>query len=724
MTPKGFALASVSVIALTLGSIPFVVDAQNTSQQFSYPKTRKVDHVDTYFGTKVRDDYRWLEDDNSAETARWVEEQNKVSFGYLARIPYRQRIRERLEKLYNYPKIGSPGRRGEYYYFSKNDGLQNQSVLYRQKGLDGTPEVFLDPNKFSTDGTTRLGAFALSKDGRYAAYGVSRSGSDWQDYFVMESDTRKVLSDKLEWVKVSSIAWQGNGFYYSRYDAPAKGSELSSRNENHKVYYHRVATPQSADTLIYEDPANPQRFHTVATTEDERFAVLSISERGKGKKGNAVFFMDVTKGDQKFIPMIGEIGDDAYGVIDNVGDKFLIETDRKAPNHRVILIDPKSPQEANWKEILPEKPEPLENASSSGGKLFVTYLKDVTTRVYVYSLTGRLENEIRLPGLGSATGFGGNHDDKFVFYSFSSFNYPGTIFKYDIASKRSTLFRSPEIPDFKPSDYETRQVFYNSKDGTRIPMFLVYRKGIKLDGTNPTLLYGYGGFNITTNPSFNSLRLALLEQGFVYASANIRGGGEYGEKWHEAGTRLKKQNVFDDFIAAAEWLIANKFTSPEKLAVQGGSNGGLLVGAVINQRPELFRAAIPQVGVMDMLRFHKFTIGWNWIPDYGSSDNPDEFKALLAYSPLHNIRQGVKYPATLITTADHDDRVVPAHSFKYAATLQEKARGDNPVLIRIETKSGHGASSTTKQIEQTADIYSFLLYNLGVTPKLEGLAAR
>jgi prolyl oligopeptidase len=724
MTPKRFAFASVTLAALTFASVPFVVDAQNASQQLSYPKTRKVDHVDTYFGTQVRDDYRWLEDDNSSETAAWVEAQNKVTFSYLEKIPYRQRMRERLEKLYNYPRIGSPSRRGEYYYFSKNDGLQNQSVLYRQKGLEGAPEVFLDPNKFSADGTARMGAFALSKDGKYAAYGISRSGSDWQDYYVMESDTKKVLPEKIEWVKVSSIAWQGNGFYYSRYDAPAKGSELSSKNENHKVFYHKVGTPQSEDTLIYQDPANPQRFHQVRTTEDERFAILNISERGKGKKGNALFFLDATKGDKKFTPIIGEIGDDSFGVIDNVGDKFLLETDRKAPNHRVILFDPKNPAEASWKEILPEKPEPLQNAGTAGGKLFATYLKDVTTRAYVYSLEGKLENEVRLPGVGSAGGFGGNMDDKFVFYSFSTFNYPPTIFRYDIGTKKSTLFRSPEIPDFKPGDYETKEVFYPSKDGTKIPMFLVYKKGIKLDGTNPTLLYGYGGFNITTSPGFSSLRLALLEQGFVYASANIRGGGEYGEKWHEAGTKLKKQNVFDDFIAAAEWLIANKYTSSQHLAVQGGSNGGLLVGAVINQRPELFRAAIPQVGVMDMLRFHKFTIGWNWIPDYGSSDDPEQFKALLAYSPLHNIKQGVKYPATLITTADHDDRVVPAHSFKYAATLQEKAAKDNPVLIRIETKSGHGASSTTKQIEQTADIYAFLMYNLGVTPKYEGLASR
>jgi prolyl oligopeptidase len=523
----------------------------------------------------------------------------------------------------------------------------------------------------------------------------------------------------LKWIKVSGISWQGDGFYYSRYAAPEKGKELSSKNEDHKVYFHRAGTPQSADELIYEDPAHPQRFHFAGTTEDERFVILSISERGKGKKGNALYFRDVAKGGKTFTAIIDSIGNDSYGITDNVGDKFLIETDRNAPNGKVILYDPKNPDEKNWQELLPEKPEPLQGAGTAGGKLFATYLKDVTTRAYVYSLDGKLENEVKLPDLGSAGGFGGERDDKFVFYTFSSFNYPPTIFRYDIATQKSSLFRTPEIPDFKPANYVTEQVFYQSKDGTRVPMFIVYKKGLKRDGKNPTLLYGYGGFNITTSPSFSPLRLALLEQGFVYASANLRGGGEYGEKWHEAGMKLNKQNVFDDFIAAAEWLIANKYTSPEKLAIQGASNGGLLVGAAINQRPELFKVAIPQVGVMDMLRFHKFTIGWNWIADYGSSDNEAEFKALYAYSPLHNLKE-MKYPATLITTADHDDRVVPAHSFKYAATLQEKHRGGNPVLIRIETKSGHGASSTTKAIETTADIYAFMFYNLGVTPKYAG----
>jgi prolyl oligopeptidase len=713
-------IIAFAVVLLSIATIGFV----SSAQQLEYPKTGKVDHVDTYHGVNIADPYRWLEDDNSQETAKWVEEQNKVSFGYLEKIPYRAKIKDRLERLFDYPKYSAPFRKGDNFFFRKNEGLQNQSVLYIQKGLEGAPEVLIDPNKFSEDGTSRLTIFSLSKDGKYAAYGISKAGSDWQEYHVMEIASKKTLTDTLQWIKGSGASWNGNGFFYSRYDAPEKGRELSSKNEHQKVYYHRVGTPQSEDDLVYEDRENPQRFHSVRASEDERFAFLYISERGKGKKGNAVFYRDLSKGEKKFTPIIANIGDDSFGVIDSVGDKFLIQTNRKAPNNRVFLFDPQNPDEKNWKEIISEKAEPLEDASTAGGKLFTSYLKDVTTRVYVHDLNGRFENEVKLPAIGSAGGFGGERDDKFVFYTFTSFNYPPAIFRYDIATRRSSLFRAAEIPDFRPSDYETRQVFYKSKDGTRIPMFLVYKKGLKLDGSNPTLLYGYGGFNITTSPSFTSFRLALLEQGFVYASANIRGGGEYGEKWHESGTKLKKQNVFDDFIAAAEWLITNKYTSPDKLAIQGGSNGGLLVGAVINQRPELFKVAIPQVGVMDMLRFHKFTIGWNWIADYGSSDNPEEFKALAAYSPLHNIREGVKYPATLITTADHDDRVVPAHSFKYAATLQEKANRERPVLIRIDTKSGHGASSTMKSIEQTADIYSFLFLNLGVTPKYERLAAR
>ena len=693
------------------------ISASSSDPRLSYPVTKKIEHVDNYHGTIVADPYRWLEEDNSPEREAWVEAQNKVTFGYLEKIPFRGQLAARLEKLFNYPKYSAPARRGEYFFFTKNDGLQNQSVWYVQKGLDGTPEVLIDPNKFSAGGTSRLGTFSLSKDGKMAVYGISKGGSDWQEYFVMDVSAKKTQSDKLEWVKVSSAAWAVDGFYYSRYPAPAKGKELTSKNENHQVFFHKLDTVQSEDELVYEDPANAQRFHTVGTTDDERFAILTISERGKGKKGNALFFRDVTKGEKNFTPILAEIGDDSYRVIDNVGEKFLIQTDHNAPNSRIILYDPKNPDEKNWKEVIPEKTEPLQDSGTAGGKLFVTYLKNVTTRAYVYSFDGKLENEIKLPGLGAAGGFGGRPEDKFIFYTFTSFNFPPTIYKYDIAKKKSTLFRQPEMPGFQATDYETKQIFYNSKDGTRVPMFLVYKKGLKLDGNNPTLLYGYGGFNVVQSPSFNSLRMALLEQGFVYASANMRGGGEYGEKWHEAGTKLKKQNVFDDFIAAAEYLIANKYTSSEKLAIQGGSNGGLLVGAVINQRPELFKVAVPQVGVMDMLRFHKFTIGWNWIADYGSSDKPDEFKALYAYSPLHNIKAGGKYPATLITTADHDDRVVPAHSFKYASALQAAQVGEAPVLIRIDTKSGHGASNTKKAIETTADIYAFILYNLGVTPK-------
>ncbi|MEX2663510.1 MAG: prolyl oligopeptidase family serine peptidase, partial [Vicinamibacterales bacterium] len=578
-------------------------------------------------------------------------------------------------------------------------------------------EVLLDPNTWSEDGTVQLGTFVPSKDAKYAVYGMSRSGSDWQEYKVMELATKKTLDDTVQWVKVSGAAWHGDGFFYSRYPAPEKGQEKASINEGHQVYFHKVGTPQSADVLVFEDKDNPQRFHTLDTTEDERFAILDVSDRGKGKDGNAVFVKDLSKPDSTFKAVFGTIGDDSFGVLDNVGGHLLVQTNHKAPNWRVIKVDPANPAEANWVEVLPEKPEPIQGAGTAGGRLFATYLKDVTTRAHVYSLEGTLEHEVELPGPGIAGGFGGTRDATFVFYSFNSLTVPPTIFRYDIASKKSSVFRAPKVPDYDPAQYETKQVFYASKDGTKIPMFLVHRKGLKLDGNNPTLLYAYGGFNIVQAPTFSAARLALLEQGVVYASANIRGGGEYGETWHEQGMKLKKQNVFDDFIAAAEWLIANKYTATPKLAIQGGSNGGLLVGAVINQRPELFGVALPAVGVMDMLRFHKFTIGWNWIADYGSSDNAEEFKALYAYSPLHNIKKGVKYPATLITTADHDDRVVPAHSFKYAATLQELASRETPILIRIETKSGHGASNLEKALETTADIYAFMLHNMGVTPK-------
>jgi prolyl oligopeptidase len=693
--------------------------APGTTSSFgsSYLTTRKVDQVDTYFGVTVPDPYRWLEDDNSPETAEWVEQQNSVTFSYLEQIPFRAELKERLESLFNYPKYSQPFRRGERYFFYKNDGLQNQYVLYMQEGLDGEPEVLLDPNTFSEDGTASLGRFSLSKDGRYAAYGIRRSGSDWEEIFIMDLDSRETHPETLNWVKVSGTAWKGDGFFYSRYDAPASGYEYSSKNEFHKVYYHTIGAPQSEDRLVYEDQEHAQRFHLVETTEDERFAILYLSDRGSGRKGNAIYYCDLTSGEWQFQPLVAEIGDDWYGVLNYISDSFLVQTDRDAPNRRVVLIDRHNPDEKKWKEILPERAEPLEGAATAGGKLVALYMKDVATHVYLYALDGTFENEINLPGPGSAGGFGGNADDTSIFYTFSSLTYPPAIFRYDIATQESTLFRAPEIPHYNPEDFETSQIFFTSRDGTSVPMFVVHKVGLKLDGNNPLLLYGYGGFNVSLQPYFSSLQIALLEQGVVFVIANLRGGGEYGEKWHEAGTKLKKQNVFDDFIAAAEYLIANGYTSPEKLAIQGGSNGGLLVGAVMNQRPELFRVAIPQVGVMDMLRFHKFTIGWNWISDYGSSDNEEEFAALYAYSPLHNIREGIDYPATLVMTADHDDRVVPAHSFKYAATLQEKYRGENPMLIRIETKSGHGSSNTTKMIDQTADAYAIVLYNLGVVPK-------
>jgi prolyl oligopeptidase len=716
-------LAALALVAMSLATPlrPARAQGGDGAGRLTYPETKKGDVVDTYFGTTVADPYRWLEDDNAPDVAAWVAAENKVTFGYLDKISYRPQLKDRLTKLLNYPKYSSPSRRGDWFIFSKNDGLQNQNVWYIQKGLDGTPDTLLDPNKFSADGTSRLGAGpSWSQTGKYVSYGISEGGSDWNDFYVLDVATKKALPDHLQWVKFSGASWRGDeGFYYNRYPEPEKGTKMTTKNEFQKVYYHKVGTPQSDDKLIIEDNEHPKRFLGVGVTEDQRYEFLNKSESASGKKGNALFYRDLSSSNSDFTPIVAEIGDDSYGVIDDVNGKFLIETNHGAPNSKVVLYDP---QTKSWTDIVPERPEPLEISSTVGGKLFVTYLKDVTTRAYVFSLDGKLENEIQLPGLGAfppqSSSFSGRNDDKFVFYTFTSFNYPPTIFKYDIATKKSSVFRTVDIPGFKAADYEVKQVFYNSKDGTRVPMFITYKKGIKLDGNNPTVLYGYGGFNITTNPSFSATRIALLEQGVVYASANMRGGGEYGEKWHEAGTKLKKQNVFDDFIAAAEYLIAQKYTSSNKLAIHGGSNGGLLVGACSNQRPELFRAVVEQAGVMDMLRFHKFTIGAAWISDYGSSEqNEAQFKVLYAISPIHNVKAGTKYPATLITTADHDDRVVPAHNFKYAAALQAGQGGDNPILIRIDTKSGHGASSTTKTLEQQTDIYAFLFQNLGVTPK-------
>ncbi len=688
--------------------------------QFNYPVAKKVTHTDDYFGTRVEDPYRWLEDDKGAATSEWVTAENVVTQSYLAKIPGRMQFQQAIEKVFNYPKYTAPFKKGGWFYFYKNDGLQNQSILYRQQGLNGKTEIVIDPNKLSPDGTTRLQLFSLSKDGNYAVVGLSKGGSDWQTYYVKDMKTGKNLADELNWVKVSGAAWNGYGFYYSRYPAPEKGvSGLSAKNENHRVYYHSVGTMQNEDFLVYENKENPQRFNIASTSEDEHYLFLNISDRGKGLDGNAIWFKDLKAGKEaSFKPLVKEITNDDYRVIENTETQFLLQTNAGAPNGKIIGVSINNPDLSKANLVVAEKPEPLKNAATAGGKLFIDYLKDVSTRTLVYDLKGKLLKEVKYPAPGNGGGLRGEKDDQFVFYVFTSFTVPPTIYKYDIATGSSTLFRKPEV-SFNPAAYETKQVFYTSKDGTKIPMFIVNKKGINLDGNNVTLLYGYGGFNISLEPGFSATLLPFLDAGGVYAQANLRGGGEYGEKWHQAGMGLNKQNVFDDFIAAGEYLIAQKYTVKEKLAIRGGSNGGLLVGAVINQRPDLFRVAIPQVGVMDMLRFHKFTIGFNWIADYGSSEKDvANFNNLYAYSPLHNIKGGINYPAVLVTTADHDDRVVPAHSFKYIATLQEKYKGPNPVLIRIDTNSGHGASNTKKNIETIADIYSFIFYNMGVVPKL------
>jgi prolyl oligopeptidase len=700
-------LVSLAVVA---AAWPAIADDAVT-----YPKTAKVEQVDDYFGTKVADPYRWLEDDNSAQTKAWVEAENKATFGYLDRIPFRAAVRERIRALANYPKYSAPFQKNGYVFFYKNDGLQNQSALYVQKGLDGTPELLLDPNTFSADGTVRLSSFKLSRDGRYAAYErTAIPGSDWQDIYVMDMATRRTLPEVLHWVKFSQTAWRGDGFYYSRYPVPAKGSELTVRTEHQKVYFHRVGSEQASDVLVHEDPAHPARFNGVDTSEDERFAILTSHE--PGKRGNNLWWRDESNGDKAFRPIVAEIGEDRYDVIDNVADQLLVLTNRGASNWKLMRADPAQPQFARWSTVLAEQADPLERVTSAGGRLFARYLKDVTARVEVHGLDGALQSRFELPGPGNVSGLAGERTDRDVFYVFTSMNQPPTIFRYELAERRSTLFRTAEIPGFDAGRYESRQLFFKSRDGTRVPMFVVHKKGIKLDGRNPTILYGYGGFNITLNPYFSATRVAWLEQGGVFAMANLRGGGEYGESWHEAGMRLKKQNVFDDCIAAAQFLIAEGYTSPDRLALQGGSNGGLLVGAVVNQRPELFKVALPQVGVMDMLRFQKFSVGAAWISDYGSSDDEAQFKYLLGYSPLHNIKAGVKYPATLASTSDHDDRVVPAHSFKYIATLQEKAGGGAPKLIRVETNSGHGSSNLTKQLDEAADTYSFVWASMGLAP--------
>jgi prolyl oligopeptidase len=694
-----------------------IVNANASAQSLTYPKTKKGNTVDVYHGTKVSDPYRWLEVDTAKEVQEWVAAENEVTFDYLSKIPFREGFKKRLTEIVNYEKYSAPSKVGDYYFFSKNDGLQNQSVIYYQKGIDGAPMVFIDPNKMSKDGTSAVGLLGFSHDKKYVAYGINESGSDWQTIKVMQVEGAKVLTDELKWVKFSGASWYKDGFFYARYDAPTSGTELSGKNENHQIWYHKMGTAQEADKLIYTDKENPLRYYGSQVTEDQKYLFIYVSQ---GTYGTQLLFKDLSQ--PEMAPkMLFKGFNYEYGVVENVGSKVIVSTNHGAANNHLVSLDlntfnPDSDYEKQWKVLVPETKSLLENVSSAGGKLFLNYLQDVSSHVYQYSFDGVKEHEVELPSIGTAGGFGGYIDDKEVFFTFTSFTYPPTIYRYSIADKKVSKFRSSDVK-FNPEDYTTEQVFYPSKDGTKVSMFIVYKKGLKRDGKNPTLLYAYGGFNANMNPGFSATRLTLLEQGAVYALANIRGGGEYGDVWHKAGMLEKKQNVFDDFIAAAEYLIREKYTSSSYLAVQGGSNGGLLIGAVVNQRPELYKVAFPQVGVMDMLRFHKFTVGWGWVVEYGSSDTLEHFQYLYNYSPLHNIKPG-NYPAVMVTTADHDDRVVPAHSFKYIATLQENQKGTNPVLIRVDVKAGHGAGKPlSKTIEEVADTYSFMLYNMGVTPK-------
>jgi len=677
--------------------------------QLTYPVTRKVDQVDDYFGTKVEDPYLWLEDEQSEDVENWVEEQNKVTCSYLENIPFREKLRQRITEVYNYPRYSSPFRAGECYFFYKNDGLQNQSVIYIQKGLDGEPEVFIDPNQLSEDGTIRINLVGFSHDDRYVTYSQSEAGSDWRELQVMEVESKKELSDRIQWVKFSGASWHSDGFYYSGYDKPERGQELTAKNKFQKVFYHKLGDPQEKDTLVYEDKDHPFRYKWANVTEDEKYMFINISE---GTHGNEMYYKNLTAEGMEFQPLIQGFEYDSY-VIDNVGDKFLVYTNMDASNYKVVLMDPQNPGKENWKTIIPEKSDVLRGANAVGGQLFCQYLKDAITRIYQHDLEGKLVKEIELPPLGSASGFYGKRDEKILFYTFTSFTFPSTIYKYDLTTGKTEVFHESEVK-FDPEDFVAKQVFYTSKDGTRVPLFIVHKKGLELNGDNPAYLYGYGGFNISMTPYFSPTNIVLLENGYIYANACLRGGGEYGEEWHRAGMLFNKQNVFDDFIAAAEYLIKEKYTSKDKLAIAGASNGGLLVGACMTQRPDLYKVALPAVGVMDMLRYDKFTVGWGWSVEYGSSDKEEHFKNLYSYSPLHNLQEGVSYPATLVATADHDDRVVPGHSFKFIATLQEKHKGKNPVLIRIETRSGHGASSTTKRIEEIADKYAFMFYNMGV----------
>jgi prolyl oligopeptidase len=676
-------------------------------QGLNYPVTRTVDQQDNYHGTTIADPYRWLEDANSEETHTWVEAQNKLTQSYLSQIPRREAIKSRLTKLWNFERFSVPFKEGGRYFYSRNDGLQNQSVLYTMKTLADSPRLLLDPNTLAADGTVALAGLAVSPNGKYLAYSTAASGSDWNEIKVRDIDTGKDTEDHIKWVKFSNTAWlrDGSGFFYSRYDEPKEATKLADVNYFQKLYFHKLGTPQSADTLVYDRPDHKDWGFGAEVTEDGRYLVITASQGTERK--NRLYYKDLSRKDSKVVGLLEDF-DAAYNFIDNDGPVFWFRTDSNAPKARIITIDTRKPQRGNWKEIVPESAQTLVSATIVNNELLVDYLSDAHSLVKVFDLKGKPLHDVDLPGIGSASGFGGKRADGETFYSYTSFTTPTTIYRYDLKSGKSSVYRQPKV-DFDPAAFETRQEFFTSRDGTKVPMFIVSKKGLKLDGSNPTYLYGYGGFNISLTPAFSVANLAWIEMGGVYVMANLRGGGEYGEAWHAAGTKLQKQNVFDDFIGAAQYLIDHKITSPAKLSIGGGSNGGLLVGAAMTQRPDLFAAAIPQVGVMDMLRFHKFTIGWAWTSDYGSSDNADEFKALVKYSPLHNLKKGTCYPATMITTADHDDRVVPAHSFKFAATAQADQGGAAPVIIRIDTKAGHGAGKpTTKQIEEVTDRWGFL----------------
>ncbi len=707
---KAILLFGLLALTLAIGC----TSADTKSQKLEYPVTNKIDHVDTYHGIDVADPYRWLEDDTSKATTEWVVEQNKVTFGYLDQIDWRDNLKKRIESLVDYERISAPFKRGDFEYYYRNTGLQNHSVLYRKPkdNKDAEPEVYLDPNSFSEDGTTGLSGVSFTDDGTLTAHLVTEGGSDWRKVIVMDAVKKEVIEDTLINVKFSGTSWYKNeGFYYSSYDNPKDGSQLSGKTQHHKLYYHKLGTPQSTDALVFGGAKQPNRYIGGYVTEDNNFLIISAAEN---TSGNQLYVKSLSSPNNPLI----QLDDDYFtslNYVDNDGTRFLLSTDIDAPNYRVIAVDITNPGKENWTDVIPETKNVL-LAGSGGGYLFAKYLIDAKTAVKQYDFKGKLIRDIELPGIGTASGFGAKKTEKDFYYSFTSFTDPSSIYHYDMETGASTLYLQPKV-DFNPEDYETKQIFYTSKDGTKVPMFIVHKKGLKQDGTNPTMLYAYGGFNISLTPNFSAMRVAWLEQGGIWAQPNLRGGGEYGEEWHEAGTKMQKQNVFDDFIAAAEYLIKEKYTSSERLAIFGGSNGGLLVGATMAQRPELMKVAIPAVGVMDMLRYHTFTAGAGWAADYGTAEDSKEmFEYLKQYSPVHALKPGTSYPATFITTADHDDRVVPAHSFKFAAVLQERQGGDAPTLIRIQTNAGHGSVSTTQQIELQTDMFAFAWENMGFKP--------